>query len=496
METAAKEYGDKTAFVLNKNRLSFTELNQASNKLGNALLNLGVEKGDRIAMLLPNSLEFIIIYFGIVKVAAIAVPLDTRYKIDELTSLFDHCQPKVLITENTFLEPLIPVLPRFKYIQRIIDIGHSYMREVLSYQHLMSANSSQPINLELMPEDITHIAYTSGPTSHPRGSMLTQKNMLTEIIISANSFQQTDKDVVVLFALPLHHAFGLVILALTSVFKGSTVVIIPGLSISTLTKTIEKEKCTMFMGVPFIFALMVRTAMEEGIKHNLSSVRICCSAGAPIPIIIIKQFKKLYGLNIVQLWGLTEATAHVTYQAITSTNKLGSTGKVLPGWKLKIIDNNGKELPPNQSGEIIVRGPIMKGYYHNPQATAEKIKDDWLYTGDIGKLDEDSNLFILGMKKEMIITKGQNIYPSDIEEILYTHPKVAEAVVVGIPDELRGETVRAVIKLKDGESATEEEVKHFCREFMANYKVPRQIMFVDSLPKTTNGNINKADFKD
>ncbi|MCK4368795.1 MAG: AMP-binding protein, partial [Dehalococcoidales bacterium] len=187
----------------------------------------------------------------------------------------------------------------------------------------------------------------------------------------------------------------------------------------------------------------------------------------------------------------TESTAHVTCQSLDGAGKPGSVGKVLPGWELKIVDSSGKALSPNQPGEIIVRGPIMKGYYTNPQATAEAVKDGWLYTGDIGRVDEDGDLFLMGRSREIIIIKGQNVYPGDIEEVLYTHPKVAEAAVVGIPDEMRGETIRAIISLKEGEVATEQEIKHFCRQHMADYKVPREVGFMDSLPKTAAGKIDK-----
>jgi long-chain acyl-CoA synthetase len=205
----------------------------------------------------------------------------------------------------------------------------------------------------------------------------------------------------------------------------------------------------------------------------------------------------LYGglSNLIDFWGLTEAVCHATCPPIDGTGKLGSVGKALPGWDVKIVDDNGKELPLNQPGEMIVSGPIMKGYYNNPQDTAEAIKDGWLYTGDIGRVDEDGYLFIVGRKKEAIIVKGQNIYPSDIEDVLYTHPKIAEAAVVGIHDELRGEVVRAVVSLKEGEATTEEEIKRFCRKHMADFKVPKQVIFMDSLPKTATGKIGKEDLK-
>jgi len=493
LEETVRRHGRKTAITSGDHRLSYAELDEASNKVANTLIKIGVSKGDRVAMLLSNSPEFVVSYFGIIKISAIAVPLDTKYKSGELASLFGDSRPKVLVTESPFLEPLVPILPRFKYIEHVIDLSSKYEGRFLSYREIMAASSAQKIKVEPEPEDIATIAYTSGPTFRPRGIMLSHQGLVTEAAISGDGFRLTDEDVAVLFALPLHHVVGLVMILLTSLAKGNKVVMLPGLSISGLMGTIEKERATIFMGVPFIFTLMVHLAEEEGIKHDLSSLRLCCAGGAPMSTDIMKRFKQLYDLDIVQFWGLTEAMAHVTCQSVDGTEKPGSVGKALPGWEAKIVNDNGKELPPNQSGEIVVSGLIMKGYYNNLQATAETIRDGWLYTGDIGRVDEDGELFILDRKKEMIIAKGQNIYPGDIEDVLYTHPKVAEVAVVGIPDTLRGEVIRAVISLKVGETATEQEIKRFCLERIANYKVPKQVIFLDSLPKTATGKIRKED---
>ena len=497
LETVAKHYGGKTAIVLGDRRLSYAELDEASNKVANALIKIGVNKGDRVAMLLPNSPEFVVLYFGVTKIGAIAVPLDVKYKIDELASLFDDSQPKVLVTESPFLKPLVPVLSRFKYIEYVITIGlnSQYTGRSLSYQEIMDTSSAKRVEMTPEPDDIANIAYTSGPTFHPRGAMLSHQHLVAGAVILGDWFQQTDKDVVVLFALPMHHVVGLEAVLLTSISRGSTVVMVPGLSISGLMEIIEREKATIFIGVPFIFILMVRTATEEGIKHDLSSLRLCCAGGAPIPVEVMKRFRQLYGLDIAQFLGLTEAAACVTCQSIDGTGKLGSVGKPLPGYEVRIVDDNGKELPSNQPGEIIIKGSILDRYYNNPRATAETIRDGWLYTGDIGKVDGDGELFILGMKKEMIIAKGQNIYPGDIEDVLSAHPKITEVAVVGIPDELRGEVVRAVVSLKAGEVATEQEIKRFCLGHIANYKVPKQVIFLDSFPKTATGEIRKEDLK-
>ena len=495
LEETVARYGEKTAFVLGEHRLSYAELDEASNRIANALIKMGVVKGDRVAILLPNIPEFPVIYFGIIKAGGIAVPLDVRYKVDELVYLWDKSEPKVIVTESPYLEPLIPALPQFKSIEHIIDMSSKYEGQFPSYREIMATSSIQRVEAELEPEDIAHITYASGATTHPKGAALTHYGLMTAAAIGADEFQQTDKDIELLYSLPMCRTFGLVMIMLTSVSKGSTVVIAPGLSISSCLELIEKEKVTILMGVPSAFTLAVNLAGKEGVRYDLSSLRLCGSAGAPLPVDITKRFKKLYGLDIVNFWGLTESTALVTSQPIDGTGKLGAVGKVLPGWELKIVDDDGQELPPNQPGEIIVRGPIMKGYYGNPQATAEAIKDGWLYTGDIGMVDEDGYLFILDKKKDMIIVAGQNIYPDDIEEVLNTHPKVAEAAVVGIPDKLRGEAVRAFIRLKEGALATEREIKQFCRERLADFKVPKQIVFMTSLPKTITGKIRKEVLK-
>ena len=459
------------------------------------MIEIGVERGDRIALLLSNSPEFVIIYFGIVKIGAIALPLNIRYKVDELASLFNNSQPKVLVAEGHSLELLISALPRFKYIEHVIDLDDKYPGQFISYHQIMTTSSAHMVEVELKPEDIALIAYTSGPTVNPRGVVLIHRSLVTEAAISACGFQQTDKDRVILFALPMHHMVGLVGILLTAIYKGSTVVLAPGLSIKGVMEVIERERATVFMGVPYVYALTVNAAEKEGIESDLSSLRLCASAGAPLSPDVMRRFKKQFGLNIIDFWGLTEGVCHATCPPVDGSGKFGSVGKALPDWEVKIVDDDGQALPPNHPGEIIIKGPIMKGYYNNPQATAEVIKDGWLYTGDIGRMDEDGYLFLLGMKKDMIIRKGQNIYPSDIEAVLASHPKVAEVGVVGIPDEMRGENVRACISLKAGKVATEEEIRRFCRKHMADYKLPKQIIFLDSLPKTATGQIRKEDLK-
>jgi long-chain acyl-CoA synthetase len=487
----AARYGNKTAVVSGEKRCSYSELDMASNRVANALLKLGVKKGDRVFLLLENSLEYIITYFGTVKIGAIAVPVDPKYKVDEVASLIADCQPKILVAESPILDPLIPVLPSFTSVEKVIDLSSKYKGQFLTYEEIITSNSADPVKFESDPDDIANISYTAGPTFHPHGAALTHRGIEVEAMVSAEGFRLTDKDVVMLFALPLHHSAGLIIVLLTTLSQGGTVVMLGGISMTALTATIEREKVTVFIGVPFIFEMLAREAETDGIKNDLSSLRLCAGGGSAVSVALTDRFKQLFGYSIAQFWGLTEATAHVSCQKLDANDRPGSVGPLLRGWEIKSVDEKGLELPVNGEGELILRGLMMKEYYRNPESTAEAIKDGWLYTGDIGRIDELGNVFITGRKKDMIIIKGQNIWPGDIESALLFHPKVAEAAVIGIPDDLRGEIIVAAVVLKPGEKITEPELKRVCLDHIANYKVPKQFTIVESLPKTVSGRVDK-----
>lgn len=484
--------GGKTAIVSGDSRMSYLNLEQSSNRVASSLLRLGVRGGDRVAILLNNSPQFVDIFFGIVKIGAIAVPLDTKYKNRELKCLLGHCQPKILFTENPYLEEVASLITELKYIEYVINLSAaSNDGQFLSYEEIMAKGSTQSAEVDIRPEDIACIIYTSGPAFAPKGAAISHMNLVRAAAISADGFQQSDRDVVALFALPMHHIVGLIIILLTSICRGSTVVILPGLSISGLMQVIERERVTIFIGVPFIHALMVKKAKEEDITYDLSSLRICGSIGAPLSQKLAQQFERYLCLRLINFYGLTESTAHVTCQSLNGSGKAGSVGKALSGWEVKIVDDDDRELSANRSGEVIISGPIMSRYYKSPHDTAEMIKHGWLYTSDIGRMDGEGNLFLTGLKKDMIIAKGQNIYPSDIETVLLDHQKVSDAAVTGIPDEMRGEVVGAAVVLKAGETVTEQEIKNFCLEHLANFRVPKQVIFLDSLPRTEDGRINK-----
>ena len=426
------------------------------------------------------------------------VTVIVRYKIDELARVLDSCKPKVLIAESDLLEPLVAVLPRFKYVERVIDLDGRCSSKFPSYGEIMENSPASGVDVALEPDDIGIISYTSGPTSRPRGAAITHRSLVIEAAVSGDGFQQTEDDKLLMFALPMYHQFALASVMLASVYKGSTVIIVPGTgrSVTSFLETIERERGTMYIGVPYICALAVNVAEREGLKYDTSSVRFWGSGGATLTIDLIKKFKHYYNADIFDVWGLTESVSHITHYPPGDPRKLGASGKALPGWEIRAADEKGRILPANQVGEIVVRGPIMQGYYKNPRDTTDVIKNGWLLTGDLGYMDEDGYLYLTGMKKDMIILKGQNIWPDDIEEVLRSHAKVADAAVVGIPDPLRGEIVGAFVKLKDGMSATEQEIRNFCQSRMADYKLPKKVFFTGSLPPGTAGKEGKKKLED
>ena len=486
LENSARRYNKNTALVMSDRRVTFGQVEADSNRVAQALIKMGVKKGDRVATMQASNPEFVSIFFGIIKAGGIAVPLDSRYVPDELVSLFNDCRPKVLVIENPPLESLLPALPRFDSIEHIITVNTEHDGRFVSYREILAKNPPKSVEVPINPEDIAIISYTGGPTQKPHGVVLSHRSVGIEAMNSAEVMEQTEKDVLMLFALPMYHQFGLTAVLMASIYKGNTVVVVPGTgrSVNSFMEAVEREKGTIYMGVPYIYSLMINVARREGIKHDLSSLRLCISGGAPLEPAVICLFRQYYGFNIIDVYGQTETVCQITVMPIDGTGKIGASGKAMPCWEIKIFDENDNELPPGGEGEIVTRGPVMTGFYNKPEATARIMRNGWLHTGDIGRIDADGFLYITGRKRRMLILKGQNIFPADIEEVLSTHPKIAEARVMGVIDLVRGETVKAMVKMKQGVTATEQEIRQYCQGRLADYKLPRDIEFVDTMPET------------
>jgi long-chain acyl-CoA synthetase len=481
---AARHLPGKTAIKMGSRRLTFAQLEADSNRVAYALMKMGVKKGDCVATIQASNPEFVSIFFGIIKVGGIAVPLDARYVPDELASLFNDCRPKVLFVEDPPLASIRPALNRFNSIEHIITVNTEYDEHFISYQEILAKNPPRKMDIPIDSEDIAIISYTGGPTLDPHGVALSHRSVYTEVINSAATMQQTEKDVMVQFALPMYHQFGLTAVLLASIYKGNTLVVVPGTgrSINSFMEAIQREKGTIYCGVPYIYSLMTNVARREGIKYNLNSIRLWVSGGAPLEPDVIRLFKQYYRFNIRDVYGQTETVCHITMMPIDGSGPENSSGKALPCWEIKIFDQNDNELPPGEEGEIVTRGPVMTGFYHKPEETARIMRNGWLHTGDIGKLDADGFLYITGRKRRMLILKGQNIFPADIEAVLYDHPEITKAKVVGVIDPVRGETVKALVKLKPRAKATEQEIRQYCQGRMADYKLPRETEFMENMP--------------
>jgi long-chain acyl-CoA synthetase len=485
LENTARRTGSKTAIVFGERRVSFASLEEDANKFAQALLKLGIKKGDRVAMLQNTSPEFVVVFFAIMKVGGIAVPLDTRYVTDELVSLCNDCTPAVAVSEVALLEPLLQALPQCQSLKHIVTVGDNAPVQFLNYAKIMADYKPATVNISIEPDAIAIISYTGGPTYHPHGVALSHWSLVTEVISSVETFEQTENDVFMLFALPMYHQFGLVAVLLASIYTGNSVVAVPGTgrSIESFMEAVEREKGTVYCGVPYIYSLMINVAKRAGIKHNLSSLRLLASGGAPLEPVVITQFKQYCGMDIRDIYGQTESICHCTVMPIHGTGKIGSSGKTLRCWEMKIFDENDQEMPSGQEGEIVLRGPVMSSFWNHPRETAEILRNGWLHTGDMGWIDEEGYLFITARKRRMLVLKGQNIFPGDIEAVLESHPKVAEAKVAGVIDLVRGETIKALVRLKTGQTATEQELRQYCQGHMADYKIPKAIEFVDVMPQ-------------
>jgi long-chain acyl-CoA synthetase len=484
LENTAGRFAEKTAIIMGDRRVSFARLEADSNRVAHALMKMGIEKGDRIATMQASNPEFVNIFFGIIKAGGIAVPLDSRYVGDELVNIFNDSRPRILIIEDPPLSSLLPSLKRFDSIEHIITVNTAHDGQFTSYREIIAGNSPERVEVPLDPEDTAIISYTGGPTRNPHGVALSHRSVRTEAINSAETMEQTEKDVVMQFALPMYHQFGLTAVLLASIHKGNTIVVVPGTgrSITSFMEAVEREKGTIYMGVPYIYSLMINVARREGIKNDLSSLRLCISGGAPLEAAVIRLFRQYYGFNIIDVYGQTETVCHITMMPMDGSGGEGASGKALPCWEIKIFDENDRELPPGREGEIVTRGPVMTGFYNKPEATARIMRNGWLHTGDVGRLDVDGLLYITGRKRRMLILKGQNIFPADIEEVLAAHPQIAAVRILGVIDLIRGETVKALVKLKPGETATEQEIRQYCQGRMADYKLPREIEFVVTMP--------------
>ncbi|HXX34764.1 MAG TPA: long-chain-fatty-acid--CoA ligase, partial [Thermodesulfobacteriota bacterium] len=497
LEKQANERPQKVALLFKGEKITFSGLNAMSNRLANRLLGMGVKKGDRIVVLFQNCPEFCIAYFAVLKVGAIAVILDFRLSPAEMEPLFEEAEVTAVITtvrQKVFIDRVKSMVPTLKHIV-VTGRTDEDIRDWHSYEEIIEKESSERISVPLSEEDESIYLYTSGTTGRSKGVVLTNSHLSHFPETMHHALKCSDADTFGI-VLPLSHIVGPVVLDLMAE-SGMSVSIVDEMTPKKILDAIQTHRISMTCAVPPIFQLILNVPHWE--RYDCSSLKIAAMMGAVVPESLMKEFAERYShVYTIQGYGATETSPLLTLTHLGDAHrKMASAGKIAPGVEMKIVGRDGGELEVGKIGEIVARGPqIMKGYFKDPKATARKIQDGWYYTGDLGRLDEDGYLYVLGRTDDMVITGGLNVYPSEVETVLLNHPKVQEAAVVGIPDSRRGQILRANVVLKHGETATHREILSFCKERLASFKMPRQLEFKDSLPKSRTGKISKRQLRE
>lgn len=494
----ARTYPDKTALIFEDKRYTFKQVNQRINSLINALASMGVGKGDRVALLAYNCSQYFEV-FNIAKAGRICVPLNYRSVARELVYLINNAEANTLILEREFVDVILSVRHELVGVKNFICLDAD-VENMASYEQLISSFPPDEPADNVEADDPCVLFYTSGTTGRPKGALHTHKSILAEAAAVGQNFTPDD---IALCVMPFFHVAGSAVYLFPAFASGATVVIHKKFDETAILETIEREKVTYICLVPaMIIRLLERPDLD---KYDLSSLRTLVYTGAPMPFEALKKGVKRFGKIFVQLLGQTETLNltmlnkedHNIEGSAREIKRLESVGKPTKAGEVRIIDEQGRDVNVGEPGEIVARSDrMMKEYWKLPKETAEIMKGGWLHTGDLGRMDEDGYIYIVDRKKDMIISGGENIYSREVEEVLYTHPAVQEAAVVGVPDEKWGESVKAVIVLRKGMTATEDEIIDLCKEHLSSYKKPKSVEFWDSLPMTGSGKIMKNEIRD
>lgn len=489
---SAKRYPDKTVIIFQGIKITYQELYKRVQSLSRNLKEMGIKPGDKVGLLMANSPQFVVSYFSLATLGAIIVPLNTMFKTEELSYILQDAQAKMLITMDNFTKTAEQLAVKLTELEKIIISGNNNKSKFISFEDLVSREIEEGFRIKVKPEDTAIYLYTSGTTGHPKGAMLSHRNLLSNVQSTLEALQIGAEETY-LCVLPLYHTLAATICMLMPIYIGSTVTIHESFTPHGVLKSLTEDKISIFVGVPSIYVVLLHVDFPEG-QYDLSNLRVCLCGGASMPLEIIKAFEDKYKgkARIIEGYGLSETSPVVCVNPAVGLRKAGSIGLPIPRVEVKIFDEQDRNLPVNEVGEIVVKGPnVMKGYYNLPEASTKSLRNGWFHTGDLGKIDEDGYIYIVDRKKDLVIVGGLNVYPREVEEVLYTHPGIAEAAIISYQDKLRGEAVKAVVALKQGYEVKEKELIKYCRNRLANFKVPRTIEFMESLPKTSTGKILK-----
>ena len=510
LEKAVTLYSQKEAVVCDHKRFTYGQFAERSYRLANFLKRRGIGKGDCVAILHNNSNEFLESYFATAQLGAILNPLNYRLSSGELAYILKDSRAALLITADRFVNDVLSLVNLDTDIHGVLLTGPSNVSSVpfecFHYEDALKAETSTPPSPpEMSDEEIAHLYYTSGTTGKPKGVMLSHKNVCTHALAAIAELRLCDQDNWIHVAPLFHLADAWATFAVTWV--GGKHVVVGDFEPKTVVSIMQKEKITLTNMVPTMLNILVNTSGVESV--DLSSLRVILSGGAPIAPDVVRRIMQVFKCDYIQTYGMTETSPYLTL-SILKENLIhlsaeeqffykAKTGRPFLGVLLRVVREDGKDVIPddNEVGEIIVKGDIVTaGYWNRPEETAKVIKNGWLYTGDMAVMDQDGYVNIVDRKKDMIITGGENVYSVEVENVLYTHPSLLEAAVIGVPDPKWGEAVKAVVVLKEGCHMTEEELIQYCKDRIARYKSPKSVDFISELPKTGSGKIYKKGLRE
>jgi long-chain acyl-CoA synthetase len=490
LQASAAEFPDQIAVILDERKISFAELDRAARGVATSLRARGIGVGDKVAVLVPNVPEFTISYFGILYAGATVVPINVLAAAPEVAYFLEDSGAKLLVIHPLFATPGIAGAEE-RDVPFVIAGGEGGGDSLEEMSAAEPADQPYPT----APDDTAVILYTSGTTGKPKGAELTHANLFINCAIVVPKLIPGDRlGHVALATLPLFHSFGQTCIQNASIALGGTFTLLPRFDPAAAFEIIERDRVTLFAGVPTMYFALLHHEGPNG--SRFSSIQHCLTGGAPMPVEVMNAFEEKFQVEIQEGFGLSETSPVASFGVAGKPRKPGSIGYPAWGVELCITDDADEQLPDGERGEICIRGHnVMKGYLGRPDATKEALRNGWFHTGDIGYRDEDGCYWIVDRKKDMILRGGFNVYPREVEEVLYAHPAVAEAAVVGVPHEKHGEEVRAVVALAPGESASAEDLRAFCKERLAAYKYPRIIDFLETLPKGPTGKILKRELR-
>ena len=507
LEKSAARIPDRTAVIAcdSGESLTYLELNARANSMANALLSMGIVKGDRVAIYLPNIPQFLIAMLGIMKAGAVYVPFNIMNKQQEIEYVANNCGARILIaatgpaTDNVL--PILDKLPAVEKVLLVEDVSESLKSDtVLDFDEVVAAHSDEFAAVDVEPQDPVSILYTSGTTGRPKGAVASHQNWISLTSMSAYQIvPMTDEDVV-MGGFPYFHV-GMVIAVLPVLYVGGTVVAIRRFGAEEVLGAVARYGLTHFMGAPTMWAYLIEEYQRNESQYDVSSFWQGQCAGAPLPAETGKRIQEVFGIGLIECYGATECSSTVTHTRLNHWTP-GSAGWPTPEWEIKIIDDAGNILSNGEIGELCCKGPgVISEYWQDPEKTAATIRDGWWHSGDLAMMkgggSTTGQLFIVDRKDDMVLCGGYNIYPLEVESFIIQHPKVLMAFVVGISDEAKGQIPKAFVVLEAGETATGEEIREFCRERMSAYKVPRSFEIVDleDIPKTPSGKVLKRELR-